>query len=132
MTPLRQFDLAERLRDLRTRRRLSLEHVAQAIGSSPAHLSALENRRIENPGYKTLLALANLYRVSIVQLIGPQTHTPSHPLSFEEAIDHLRWNASPTWRAAIVEMAQLMLGQDATPGHIDGEAGRTDRDIQGG
>jgi transcriptional regulator with XRE-family HTH domain len=129
MTPLRpQLDLADRLRELRTRRRLSLEDVAQAIGSSPAHLSALENRRIENPGYKTLLALAHYYQVSIIELIGPEAHTPSRLLSFEEAIEHLRWHASPTWKAAIVEMAQLMLNQKAPQGHSNPDTEHPEQD----
>jgi transcriptional regulator with XRE-family HTH domain len=102
-------DLGSRLRELRLRRRASLGNVARAIGTTGQHLSAIERSQIENPGYKTVLALANYYGVPITRLIDdPETDLHRH-LSFEQAIEVLRSNASPEGRAAVVLMAQQLL-----------------------
>ncbi len=100
-------DLADRLRLLRFRRRASLEAVAEAIGTTPQHLSALETRKIENPGYKTVLSLAGYYGVSIGDLVG-ERHRRA-PMSFDEAIEVLRH--SQRWRDTVIAWATLAIAE---------------------
>jgi transcriptional regulator with XRE-family HTH domain len=98
-------DLADRLRLLRFRRRASLEAVAEAIGTTAQHLSALETRKIENPGYKIVLSLADYYGVSIGDLVGQRYRRAK--LTFDEAVDLLR--GSQRWRDTVVALAILAL-----------------------
>lgn len=64
-----QPQLAERLRKMRTFKRLSQEHVAKEIGLSRAALSAIENgkRRVDS---LELLALARVYRYPAAFFLG--------------------------------------------------------------
>lgn len=102
-------DLGSRRRELRLRRQASLGDVARAIGTTGQHLSAIERSQIENPGYKTVLALANYYGVPITRLIDdPDAHLTQN-LSIEQAIEVLRSNASPEGRAAVVLVVQHLL-----------------------
>ena len=105
-------ELRRRLRDLRFRRHASLEEVARAIGTSSAHLSSIETGKIDNPGYKILLALAAFYRVPIGELLGaPTPDIGDQKLSFEAALEVLRTSASPRFRELIVVMGELVLNQ---------------------
>ncbi|GAA1915521.1 helix-turn-helix domain-containing protein [Nocardioides marmoribigeumensis] len=62
-----------RVRDLRTRRRLTLEDVSARTGISRSTLSRLENDQ-RRPTLELLLALAAAYRVSLDDLVGaPET-----------------------------------------------------------
>lgn len=59
-----------RLRDLRLKRKLSLQELADAIGTSKAHIWDLENNRAKNPTVDTLTKLSNELRTSIAVLVG--------------------------------------------------------------
>ncbi len=62
-----------RVRDVRTRRRLTLEDVTARTGISRSTLSRLENGQ-RRPTLELLLALAAAYRVSLDDLVGaPET-----------------------------------------------------------
>jgi hypothetical protein len=78
--------------------------VARATGLSTA---AIETRKIRNPGCNAVIALARYYWVPVAQLPGEADERISAPVTFEEALEHLRWPASPQNRAAIIAIAQL-------------------------
>jgi len=62
-----------RVRDIRTRRRLTLEDVSTRTGISRSTLSRLENDQ-RRPTLELLLSLAATYRVSLDDLVGaPET-----------------------------------------------------------
>ena len=62
-----------RVRDIRTRRRLTLEDVSARTGISRSTLSRLENDQ-RRPTLELLLSLAAAYRVSLDDLVGaPET-----------------------------------------------------------
>jgi transcriptional regulator with XRE-family HTH domain len=103
-------------------RGISLGAVARATGLSTAYLSAIETRKIRNPACKAVLALAHYYSVPVSQLLGERNRRISAPLTFEEALERLRWHASPQSRAAVVAIAQLVT--DAMPPHQCGPQGR--------
>lgn len=62
--------LAEKLKELRTRNRQSLQDVADAIGASKTHIWDLESARSSNPSIDLLTKLAVHFRVSISDLVG--------------------------------------------------------------
>ncbi|WP_328393471.1 XRE family transcriptional regulator [Streptomyces sp. NBC_00390] len=61
--------VAPRLRDLRRRRRLTLEAAARRAGLSPAHLSRLETGQ-RQPSLPMMLALARIYGTTVGDLLG--------------------------------------------------------------
>ena len=66
-------EVPQRLRGVRTQRRLTLEDVAAATGISRSTLSRLENGQ-RRPTLELLLALATTYRVPLDTLVGaPET-----------------------------------------------------------
>ncbi len=61
--------IGDRLRNLRTSKKLSLKQVSARLGISVSSLSAYELEE-KKPSYKNLLMLARLYDVSCDYLIG--------------------------------------------------------------
>jgi len=62
--------LATKLRELRTKKRKSLQEVADAVGASKAHIWDLETGRAKNPSYELLVNLAKAFDVSVADLVG--------------------------------------------------------------
>ena len=62
-----------RLRDIRQERRLSQVEVAQRLGMSPARYNNYEVNKSE-PDIDTLIKLAEMYNVTIDDLLGRKTH----------------------------------------------------------
>ena len=62
--------LGARLKELRTRAGESLQQVADAIGSSKAHIWELETGKNKNPGADSLSKLADHFSVSVGYLVG--------------------------------------------------------------
>ena len=54
----------EKLRNVRTVRRTTLEELAEAIGSSKAYVWQLENKKNAKPSAELLLKIANYFAVS--------------------------------------------------------------------
>lgn len=61
--------IGDKLRELRTCKKMSLKQVSERLGISVSSLSAYELNE-KNPSYKNLLKLARLYNVSCDYLIG--------------------------------------------------------------
>ena len=66
---MEMLGIGEKLRNLRTCKKLSLKQVSERLGISVSALSAYELNE-KNPSYKNLLKLARLYSVSCDYLIG--------------------------------------------------------------
>ena len=62
--------LGARLKALRVREKESLQNVADAIGSSKAHIWELETGKNKNPSVDSLNKLAEHYNVTVAFLIG--------------------------------------------------------------
>ena len=64
------MSLGTRLHELRVRKAMSLQDVADAIGISKAHVWNLEKGMSDNPSMDLLLKLAELFRVRVADLVG--------------------------------------------------------------
>ena len=64
------MSFARRLHELRVANRLSLQETANRVGISKAHVWNLEKGVSENPSMEMLLKFADLFRVSVADLIG--------------------------------------------------------------
>lgn len=64
------MSLAARLKNLRLRKAVSLQEMADAIGVSKAHIWELEMGKSSNPSIELLGKLANYFQVSIGTLVG--------------------------------------------------------------
>jgi transcriptional regulator with XRE-family HTH domain len=64
------MSFGKRLHDLRIRRAMSLQDVADAVGMSKAHVWNLEKGLSDNPSIELVTKLADLFRVRIADLVG--------------------------------------------------------------
>lgn len=62
--------LGAKLKELRLRKGQSLQQVADAVGSSKAHIWELETGKSKNPSIDLLTKLAENFDVSVAYLIG--------------------------------------------------------------
>ncbi|WP_018130092.1 helix-turn-helix domain-containing protein [Effusibacillus pohliae] len=68
----------EYLRDIRKKKGLTLDQVADIVGTTAGYLSHIERGTKRNPSYKIVLGLAKLYGLPVEDLIGeaaPPTNT---------------------------------------------------------
>lgn len=68
--------VAARLKELRVRKNMSLQEVADAVGASKAHVWDLETGRAKNPSIELLTKLAKCFGVSVADIIGENPHGP--------------------------------------------------------
>lgn len=61
--------LADRLKEFRMKKRMSLQDVADQVGASKAHIWDLETARSKNPSIELLKGLANCFGVGVSDLI---------------------------------------------------------------
>jgi transcriptional regulator with XRE-family HTH domain len=64
------MSFGKRLHDLRMRKAMSLQDVADAVGMSKAHVWNLEKGLSDNPSIELVTKLADLFRVRIADLVG--------------------------------------------------------------
>ena len=62
--------LAQRLKELRLKKRDSLQDVADAVGASKAHVWELETGKSKNPSMELVTKLAEHFGVPVAQLMG--------------------------------------------------------------
>ncbi|MBA4385350.1 MAG: XRE family transcriptional regulator [Anaerolinea sp.] len=62
--------LGSRLKELRLRKGSSLQHVADSVGASKAHIWELETGKSKNPSVELLSGLARYFDVPIATLVG--------------------------------------------------------------
>lgn len=68
--------LKVKLKKLRSKRNVSLQKVADAVGASKAHIWELETGRSSNPSADLLVKLASYFEVSTASLIGEDPSAP--------------------------------------------------------
>ena len=73
------MSFASKLHDLRSRRKLSLQDVADKIGISKAHVFNLEKGITANPSMDLVVKLAELYRVRVADLVGENPDAEDQP-----------------------------------------------------
>lgn len=64
------MSLGERIFDLRQKAQVSLQHVADAVGVSKAHIWELEKGRSANPSFDLVQKLATFFCVTPEELTG--------------------------------------------------------------
>jgi transcriptional regulator with XRE-family HTH domain len=64
------MSLGARLTELRLKRNVSLQTVADAVGVSKAHIWELEKGRADNPTLSLLAGLADYFSVTVAYLVG--------------------------------------------------------------
>lgn len=64
------MSLAVRMKELRIKKGMSLQDVADKVGASKAHIWDLETARSKNPTMELMIALAKCFGVSVADLIG--------------------------------------------------------------
>ena len=64
------MSLATRLKELRAKKKISLQDLADQIGASKAHLWDLETGRSKNPSIELLIALSKAFAVGVADLVG--------------------------------------------------------------
>ncbi len=79
----RKGELGQRLRQLRSSRRLSLAHVSEATGISPSFLSMVENGQSDIT-VSRLMRLVHWYGVSIADLLQAPDRSPVRIIRAEE------------------------------------------------
>jgi transcriptional regulator with XRE-family HTH domain len=62
--------LAQRLKELRLKKGVSLQALADAVGVSKAHVWELETGKSKNPSIELLTKLARHFEVPLAQLVG--------------------------------------------------------------
>ena len=62
--------LAEKLRELRVDKKVSLQTVADAVGVSKPHIWELEKGKVKSPSMELVTKLASFYRVTLDYLAG--------------------------------------------------------------
>lgn len=62
--------LGVKVKELRMKKNLSLQQVADGIGSSKAHVWEMETGKNRNPSIDSINKLANFFEVSVAYLVG--------------------------------------------------------------
>lgn len=101
------FPFGEKLKMLRTSQGFKLAVVAKSVGSTTAHLSAIETGRIENPGYKLVYELAKFYGVTFESLIHDGDCLPKGSNLTEKAARRL----TPSEDSMVATYANFVINQ---------------------
>lgn len=64
------MSIGARLKELRLKKRLSLQQVADAVGASKAHIWELETGKSHNPSLDLLKRLAGHFGITVAGLVG--------------------------------------------------------------
>src|SRR4029079_19455492 len=73
------MSFARKLHDLRLANGLSLQHVADKVGISKAHVFNLEKGITANPSMDLVVKLAELFRVRVADLVGENPDADDQP-----------------------------------------------------
>ena len=73
------MSFARKLHDLRLAQGLSLQHVANEVGVSKAHVFNLEKGITANPSMDLVVKLAELFRVRVADLVGDNPEADDVP-----------------------------------------------------
>ena len=102
------MSLAAKIRELRLRKRESLQELADAVGVSKTHIWELEKGRSQNPSIEMLTKLADHFKVTVASLAGED---PSAAGGDEELMRMFRQAStlSKTDKEVLDDMIQSLL-----------------------
>lgn len=99
------------LKTLRTRKKLSLQDVADAVEASKAHIWDLESGRAKNPSIELLTKLARCFDVPVADLIGENPAAEGEKPELVAMYRDLR-ELSDADRATIKSMMEHFINRD--------------------
>ena len=96
----------DRIKELRTKKGMTLDQLAQATGSSKSYIWELENKNPPRPSAEKLAAIAATLGVTVDYLIGSDTQTLAKA---EDTAFFRQYSSLPeATRRQIREMAQIL------------------------
>lgn len=104
--------IADRLRELRSKTKESLQQVADAIGASKAHVWELETGRSQNPSLEILKALAAHFKVTVAYLADEQPIDEGRVQSFFRRNERVFQGMTDDELAIIEELAKKLNKND--------------------
>ena len=104
-----------RMLELRTKRNLSMQKVADEIGISKAHVWNLEKGIAENPSMELVVKLARLFRVGVADLVGENPNDPEEAPEMVAMFRDLK-QLEPRDRETIRLLMERMAGDKRSDG----------------
>lgn len=77
--PEKPLAIGSKIRELRTRQRISLQELADAVKASKAHIWDIERGESQNPSLELLKRIADYFKVSISDLVEENPHAKGEP-----------------------------------------------------
>jgi transcriptional regulator with XRE-family HTH domain len=115
------MSLATKLKELRVRRKQSLQDVADAIGASKTHVWDLETGRSSNPSVDLLTKLATHFQVRIADLVGENPNSADEDEKHVALFRELKQLSDPDLETIRILMQRLKDSDrsscDADPAH---------------
>lgn len=71
--------IGSKIKELRTRNRVSLQQLADAVNASKAHIWDIERGESRNPSLELLKRIADYFKVSIADLVEENPHAQGEP-----------------------------------------------------
>jgi len=100
--------LGQRIADLRLKKSQSLQHVADAVGVSKAHIWELEKGRTDNPSMALVTRLADYFGVSVSFLVGEDIDAGDAEVELQRMFRQAK-ELEPNERAILDDMMQSLL-----------------------
>lgn len=100
--------IADRLRELRSRTKESLQQVADAVGVSKAHVWELETGRSQNPSIDILRALAQHFKVTVAFLADEEPADAGRAQSFFRRNERVFQEMTESELSIIEELAKKL------------------------
>lgn len=107
MRPYYRPAMKNRIREHRTARKLTLEQLADMVGTTKGHLSSIETGKRE-PSIPMLRAIAQALKVSDTAIFAPSSPEDARLLDFMHDFSRL----SPDDQAAVSRIAKSLLPRD--------------------
>lgn len=73
------MSIASKLKELRTRKKASLQELATAVQASKAHIWDIERGASQNPSLELLKRIADFFKISISELVEETPHAEGEP-----------------------------------------------------
>ena len=107
------MSLATRLKELRAKKKISLQDLADQVGASKAHLWDLETGRRKNPSIELLIALSKAFAVGVADLVGENPAGENEEPQLRAMYRDLQ-DLSPRDREAIQQMIDHLSSRNRT------------------
>ena len=102
-------DVGQKVRDLRKRKRLTLDQLANASGSSKSYIWEIENKAGKvRPSAQKLQAIADVLQVTVAFLVGDEAQADAE----DEAFFRRYIQLSDSNKARVRAMVEIWAGND--------------------